>query len=515
MDGAVETWHFALADEAATRALARRVADLARVGDFVELAGPLGVGKTAFARELVRALAGDDDLEVPSPTFTLMQDYEGLAFPVLHADFYRIRDAAEVAELGFAEAADGALAIVEWADRGPRPADRLEIAFGFAGPVDGGARTASLRGHGDFAPRLAMARDVETLVERSGWAEATREPIAGDASSRAYWRLRAADGRTAVLMVAPARGGEAIVRFGRSYSQIARLAQDVRAFVAVDGGLRERGFSAPEVHAADLAGGVAIIEDLGGEFVAQAGAPVPARYAEAVNALARLHGMPLPGDLPLPDGTRHPIPPYDLDAMLVEVELALEWYAPHVAGARLSSGAKAVFLNLWRYALSPALDGEKSWTMRDWHSPNLMWLPAREGYRRIGIIDFQDCVIGPTAYDLASLLQDARVDVPDALELKLLSLYSLLRAAGRPDFDRAAFAQAYSLMAAQRATKLLGIFTRLARRDGKPQYREMLPRVRRYLGKSLAHPALKQVADWYATHLPDAVEPPASRELER
>ena len=143
--------------------------------------------------------------------------------------------------------------------------------------------------------------------------------------------------------------------------------------------------------------------------------------------------------------------------------------------------------------------------MRDFHSPNLHWLPGREGLKRLGLVDFQDSVLGPPAYDLASLLQDARVDIPDDMELRLIAHYARRRAGADPAFDAAAFTAAYAVMGAQRATKILGIFARLDKRDGKPQYLAHLPRIERYLAKSLAHPLMQPVKVWYQTHLPRAL----------
>jgi aminoglycoside/choline kinase family phosphotransferase len=140
--------------------------------------------------------------------------------------------------------------------------------------------------------------------------------------------------------------------------------------------------------------------------------------------------------------------------------------------------------------------------LRDYHSPNLLWLPQREGIARVGLLDFQDAVMGPAAYDVASLLQDARVDVPEMLEIALLSRYSRARHAADAGFDAAQFAQAYATMAAQRASKILGIFARLEKRDHKPQYLRHMPRVWAYLRRALAHPALEALQSWYRVHVP-------------
>jgi aminoglycoside/choline kinase family phosphotransferase len=169
---------------------------------------------------------------------------------------------------------------------------------------------------------------------------------------------------------------------------------------------------------------------------------------------------------------------------------------------RPSGSVRAEFVNLWSETLMEVVAAPPTWTLRDYHSPNLIWLPEREGLARVGLIDFQDAVLGHPAYDVASLLQDARVTVPAELELKLLGLYARERKAGDPAFDTTAFARAYAIMGAQRNTKILGIFARLDKRDGKPQYLPHLPRIEAYLARSLAHPALARLKGWYGAVLP-------------
>jgi aminoglycoside/choline kinase family phosphotransferase len=160
---------------------------------------------------------------------------------------------------------------------------------------------------------------------------------------------------------------------------------------------------------------------------------------------------------------------------------------------------------MWRDLLSKPVSAAKTWSMRDFHSPNLIWLGERTDIARVGIIDFQDAVRGPAAYDLVSLLQDARVDVPEQLELALLTRYIKARRASDHTFDPAAFAEIYAIMSAQRNTRLLGTFARLNRRDGKPQYLRHQPRVWTYLTRSLAHPLLSPAREWYSANVPPPV----------
>lgn len=494
-------WVVGVVDQPGTEHFATGLARLFRPGDFVTLGGGLGAGKTTFARALIRAMADDPDLEVPSPTFTLIQTYE-TPLPVVHADLYRIGSPDELEALGWDEAGDGALMLVEWAERaGTLPRDRLDITLEIAGD-SGEGRTIALHPHGAFVERLKMASAIHNVIEAAGWSDAARHHLQGDASTRAYERLVRPDGDSAILMIAPRRPDGPPVRNGKPYSQIARLAEDVKPFIAMAQGLRERGFSAPEIYASDLEAGLLVIEDLGPEGVLTNGVPDEERYMEAVATLAALHQMDLPHTLSVEGAITHTIPPYDGEAMLIECELLLDWYLPHRGHNALSANARNAFVDLWTRTLQPVLARPLTWALRDVHSPNLIWLGEREGIRRIGLIDFQDCVLGPPAYDVVSLSQDARIDVPDDLELRLVSHYVRLRRAADPHFDAATFAADYAIMGAERATKILGIFARLNARDGKPGYLRHLPRIERNVRRCLLHPALADLAAWYRQHLP-------------
>ena len=500
-------WIIEAKDQAATERVAAEIAGMLRPGDLVTLGGGLGVGKTTFARALIRALCGDAGLEVPSPTFTLIQTYDAPRHPIVHADLYRIENPRELDSLGWNETADGAVLVVEWADRAGAllAPDRLDVSFAME-PDAPDVRILTLTGHGTFSARLGLAKSIHLLLRGCGMAQAQRHHLQGDASTRVYERLHLPSARpapTAILMIAPKRPDGPAIRNGRPYSQIAKLAEDVKPFVAMARGLRARGFSAPEIYGADLQAGLLVLEDFGAEGVLEQGEVVEERYAEATALLAALHQMELPRDLPVDDGIVHTLPRADLEAMLVEVELMPDWYLPHKGHHALSATSRIAFIDLWSALLQPLLAGPGTWLLRDYHSPNLHWLADREGIRRIGLIDFQDALYGPAAYDVVSLLQDARVDVPDAMELRLLSHYARLRRQEDPAFDMAGFAQAYAVLGAQRATKILGIFARLNRRDHKPGYLRHLPRIERNVVRCLAHPALAELRQWYAANLPD------------
>jgi tRNA threonylcarbamoyl adenosine modification protein YjeE len=228
-------WHMDLAGESETAMLARDIVEIVGANDVITLSGDLGAGKSTFARALVRRIVGDDEIEVPSPTFTLMQIYEGPKFPIVHADLYRIKSPGELTELGWDEAAEDALVLVEWPDRlgDAVTPDRLDIAFYVDAerPLD--FRKVIVTGHGALAERLQRANAIRNLLQVSDWSKAKRTFMLGDASTRAYERLAKDDGSRAILMISPPRPDGPPVRFGKPYSAIARLAEDIVPFIAM------------------------------------------------------------------------------------------------------------------------------------------------------------------------------------------------------------------------------------------------------------------------------------------
>jgi tRNA threonylcarbamoyl adenosine modification protein YjeE len=494
----------ALENEQATRQLVTDVAGLIEPGDVITLSGDLGAGKTTFARAFIRHFAGDETLEVPSPSFTLMQTYALPGLDLVHADLYRLSDPSELAELGLDEANGKAVMLVEWPDRAAKelPPDRLDIAFTFSAQHGPTFRLARVTGCGSARAKAERMAAIGRFLDRHGFGDAVRRRIQGDASSRSYERLTR-EGRSFILMNAPKRPDGPPVRHGKPYSAIAHLAEDITPFIALARGLSERGFSAPRIIAADRKIGLLVLEDLGNELIVSGKPPTPikARYEAATGLLAVLHEKSLPDVLPVEPGLEYKLPRYDLDALLIEVELLLDWYLPKL-GISPSNHVRTSYINHWRNALLPTMNTHQTWVLRDFHSPNLLWLPDREGVARIGLLDFQDAVMGSAAYDLASLLHDARVDVPETMEIDLLSHYIRIRLQSDASFDAPAFAYAFATFAAQRASKILGIFARLDQRDGKPQYLRHLPRVRTYLQRALKHPALAELAAWYHVNVP-------------
>lgn len=500
------SWRIAGADIARLDRIAAALALIVRPGDLIALEGDLGAGKTTFARAFIGRLRGGAMEEVPSPTFALVQTYATPRMAVTHIDGYRLGGARDVEELGLDEALADGLVLIEWPSRVADllPADRFEIALDDQGEDD--TRAVTLTGHGAAAPRLARLRSALDFIEASGWGRADPLYIQGDASVRRYARLQGADA-SAILMDAPRQPDGPPIRAGKPYSGLAHLAEDVRPFVALTNALRGLGLSAPAVIAHDMAQGFLLLEDLGDLLYTRAvaaGADMETLYRAAVDALLVLRKATPPVRLPLPDGTFHRLQAYDEGALGIEVELLLDWFWPALHGAPAPARARAEFLTLWGERFAALARQPQGLVLRDYHSPNLLWLPEREGVARVGVLDMQDALRGPVAYDLVALLQDARQAVPAALERDLFGYYSAASERADSSFDRSEFTAAYASLGAQRNTKILGIFARLARRDGKRAYLAHIPRVSAYLERNLAHSSLGGLKAWYDRHLPFA-----------
>ncbi len=312
------------------------------------------------------------------------------------------------------------------------------------------------------------------FLDANGWAGIAPTPLAGDASFRRYFRLTAGP-RRAVLMDAPPP------------------MEDVRPFVSVAAHLKALGFSAPRILAKDIHDGFLLIEDFGDETYTRAlaaGADEAELYALATDTLVALHAHPAQAKID--------VPPYDDAAFEREVALLVDWFLPAWRGASLPEADRQDWFAAWRRVYPLARVGAPGLVLRDYHVDNLVRLPGRSGSQACGLLDFQDALAGPRAYDLASLVADARRDVPAVLAEACIARYL----AAFPDLPEAGFRTALTVLAAQRSAKIAGIFVRLARRDGKPQYLKHVARVWRLLDDALAHPALADIRAWCDGQVP-------------
>lgn len=316
---------------------------------------------------------------------------------------------------------------------------------------------------------------IDAFLRSAGWGDVPRQALPGDASFRRYHRLADATRRAMLMDAPPPR-------------------EDVRPFLAVAELLRGAGFSAPGILAADVDAGLLLIEDFGdGTYtrLLAAGASEEALYTLAVDVLIALHRGFAPAAAPF-------LPAYDDERLLSEALLLVDWYLPAVTGAAPPAAVREAYIAAWEAVLPLLRRVPVSLVLRDYHVDNLMRLDGRDGVAACGLLDFQDAVLGPVAYDLVSLLEDARRDVPPALQAAMRARY----VDAFPALDPAAFDTAYAVLGAQRNCKIIGIFTRLCVRDGKPVYLPHLPRLWRLVADDLRHPALAPVAQWLDAHVP-------------
>jgi len=324
---------------------------------------------------------------------------------------------------------------------------------------------------------------LRRFLADSGWGGARRRTLARDASFRSYDRLALGSER-AVLMDAPPRMGE-----------------DVRPFLSMAAQLHHYGYSAPRVLAADREAGFLLLEDLGDTTYTralEAGAEENALYACATDLLIDLHRRA--GDL------GYDVPPYDDAKLVSEAALPLDWYFPLVLGRELDDAERADYFAAWMAALPVLRGAPETLVLRDFHVDNLMVLPARPGIAACGLLDFQDAVSGPAAYDLVSLLQDSRRNLGDGLEDAMLDRYR----AAIPPADPVAFERSYHALGAQRGLKVFGIFGRQSALYDNPRYLRHIPRIWRHVERDLAAAGLDDVLAWLNAVVPTAarVQPP-------
>ncbi|MCR8825448.1 aminoglycoside phosphotransferase family protein [Pseudosulfitobacter koreensis] len=312
------------------------------------------------------------------------------------------------------------------------------------------------------------AGHMADFIAKAGWQSARRTTVAGDASNRRYDRLTEPEGGTAILMDAPPDKGE-----------------DVRPFVRIATFLRAQGLSAPAILAQDEAHGFLLLEDLGDDLFARVVQREPALelplYQAATDVLIRLHSARPPA-----------LATYDADTMTPLAALAFDWYQAGATGVT-NHAAKSRFSAGFRAALAPLDGASPVLIQRDYHAENLLWLPDRDGTARVGLLDFQDAMAGHPAYDLVSILQDARRDVPADIEAQMIARYT-----DATGLDLTEFTRAYALLGLQRNLRILGVFARLCIRDGKAHYVDLIPRVWGHIQTNLNHPDAAPLVDLLA-----------------
>ncbi len=481
------------ASEEDTQILAYAFAQILCEGDIIFLQGNLGSGKSFFTRQIIRYLTGDT--YVPSPTFSLVQHYDGGAIPILHADLYRLQDIDEVLELGILDDVVTHILFIEWAERGQGVLPKPHYVVNLAETENNGREITIEAADGAqtiLENAFSRAQETHAFLTRAGWAQAQRQVIAGDASTRRYERLTHED-KTAILMDWPHGPDGPPIYDGKPYSALVHLAEAAPQFCSMIDYLRQAHIGAPEIYAQNTAKGVVMLEDLGAlsldHMVRENHADVPAIYLEAVETLAHLHKQKPKAGLA------------KLDAAVMAHEAALfyEWYLPY-RNVTLDATARAAWMPMWAEIYQSLGAFSPVTVLRDYHSPNLLWRPELHARFRVGVIDVQDALCGHAAYDMASLLYDARIDVPDERCEFLREHYLAHNIA---EDARAAFRDAISIFAMQRNLKIAGIFVRLAKRDAKADYLRHLPRIERYVATHISAPPLAPLRAWWDKYIPD------------
>jgi hypothetical protein len=359
--------------------------------------------------------------------------------------------------------------------------------------------------------RLSSEREAvkAAFLAEHGLAEAVREPLTGDASTRLYERLHRPGGGALIFMDQPPSLETAPCppdatpdqRRTLGYNASARLAAGrIEAFVAGAAYLRAQGLSAPEVIAADAPKGLAVLEDLGDDLYARliaGGIGEVPLYEAAIDALLRLHEHAPPSEI-TGEGASWPLLAYDDLALKTGLDMFIEWWPRFAGSAAFDPAAAAEWDALWAPIRARGAAGASVFAHRDYHAENLIWRPERAGVARVGMLDFQDALRAHPAWDLLSLLQDARRDVPPALEAAMLARYL----AARPELDREAFLADYQGLAALNATRILFIFARQVAYFERPRYRALMPRVWGALERDLQAPSLAPIRAWFDRHVP-------------
>ena len=356
------------------------------------------------------------------------------------------------------------------------------------------------------------ALQIVEFLAKAGWGPADVTPIPGDASTRRYARLKLGDKR-AILMDAPKgeelpsepEGASVEQRRALGYNALARLAgPNIEAFACITEALTSRGFSAPNILAADFEAGFLLLEDMGSAVYANVikenAAQETPLYEAAVKTLAAIYRASFP-QIMTTRGTSWRVRDYDEAALLAETDLCYDWYAKDF-GREISSDAREDIYGALTQCFGALEAHSAGLALRDFHAENLFWLEGREGTAKVGLIDYQDALFVHPAYDLMSLITDIRRDVSPGLKEHLIALFCEVAGLKNDDDFRAA----YAVLSVQRGVKLLGFPVRADLKFGKPQYRALLPRVKRHLQEDLQHPINAPIKGWLTRNIPEALQ---------
>jgi tRNA threonylcarbamoyl adenosine modification protein YjeE len=460
--------------------LAQKIARFIEPGDTLLLQGDLGAGKSHFARSFIQAM-GTKQSHIPSPTFTLVQAYDDTRLPLIHADLYRLKDASELDDLDMHDYFGHGVCLIEWPERAAKalPQTALTLHFTVTGED---TRKVELLGDARWQKRLKLMlqpadtsraeKDFAGFLAKHGFAGAEVVSVSGDASFRRYFRVKAGN-RSAIMMDVPA-----VLQDNES-----GLEGVIKPFLKMNEYLHKAGLRVSEIYGVDEKQCLILHEDFGDTSLYSHSPKKcdPAWLQVAVEALIQIaRAKPLTT-----------LKPFDAALMNRSVSLYTDWYLPTQRGHATAPDERARFLEAWAQVYKPMVSSPLGVQLRDYHSPNIMLLGQVPSLNNLGLIDYQDATYGPLAYDLVSVLYDARLPVDECTRRDLLEHYMV-----KTGVDAKAFETSFYLLSLMRNTRILGVFVRLAQRDGKRNYLEKIPILLPYIQEALQHPAAAPVRPW-------------------
>ena len=469
-----------------TEALAKEVSLIIQKGDFISLIGPLGSGKTTLTKYIINNIC-EASQEVTSPTFTLSQTYPAKRSPITHYDLYRIEDYSDLEEIGFSETLEEGIVIIEWADKfsNKLPKNRLQIQIEDDG---GNNRIAHIKGYGSWDKRLERNIHLNNFINQCNLEIIDKNWMQGDASERSYQRIITPDNSYVIMNHNQKKTKE----------NPTKLAENFEAFILINYHLESLGIKVPKIFEVDTKNSFLLLEDLGNIQYSEINPNsdnIFDYYIPALESLILIQDSHHKKNLEY-GGMRHTLNSYDNNIYLEELKLLVNWYWPYKKGTLCEIDAYNEYIDIWEALLSK-ISHSSTLTLRDFHSPNLLWIDSENGLRRCGIIDFQDALIGHPLYDLVSLTQDARINISSELEIQILNYYIELKYPEISEDLRMSLVQDYHIIATQRCCKILGVFARLAMSANRPEYLLHIPRIIGYIDRNFENQVLKDLSGWF------------------
>lgn len=469
----------------------RELEDLARViskilvkGDIVALIGEIGSGKTTFSKRLINELTSIHINEINSPTFNLYTIYDKNGVQVNHYDFYRVENSEDLLEIDLIESYKSGITIIEWADKyiNALKNDYIEVHL----KEKKNHREYQVIGRGSFRQRIKNANSLEYFLDQTNLKINRQEDIKGDASKRKYHRLYT-ENSTLILMDSSQE---------KKIASPTKLSTSINDYIHICKYLEKINIRVPKLFYTDTENEYLIEEDFGDLQYSQvvSAGNFKELYQPAISTLLHITRINHPHDLEV-DGMKYKIPEYDNMTYLNEIEIFIKFYWPYKKGHICSPSTQNEFMDIFNELLGK-LSSDKSLVLRDFHSPNLMFLNTEKNHRKCGVIDFQDALIGHPIYDLVSLSQDARVTITEEQENFLLEQYKVEFDYNNYNFDKSTIMDQYCILGAQRSLKILGIFARLSIIDNRNDYIGHMPRIINYIRKNMKNSNLSNLSNW-------------------